>query len=262
MSILLTNDDGVDAPGLLALVDALRDLDDLYIAAPVKNCSGVGGAITLDRNLSVIRYPDWPGVVARTAIDGTPVDAVKYGIRHLLEDNPPRLVVSGINHGPNIGRNVRCSGTVNAAFEALLFDVPALAVSVEYLVPPVWDGAIHYTRLVAEHALDLAERRRDFVLNLNVPGLDPDQIHGLFFAPQGRGGYNDFLARIGTGDTFEPDGDWVAPEGGVHCDASAFTDGYAVLTPMRYEQTHDELLAQLESEWGHLDSLDVIWPEE
>ncbi len=250
MAILLTNDDGVDAPGLRALAESLAGLDDLYISAPPENRSGVGMGITLGRELTVRFHSDWAGVAVRASIDGTPADATKYGLQHMLADAPPRLVVSGINHGPNLGRNVRCSGTVGAAFEAYLFGIPAMAVSVGYVVTPVWEGAKRYARLVAEKALQLGEKRRDIMLNLNVPALPPQRIKGLRLARHGTGGYQDLL--VGTShNTFSMDGDWIQQDSD-DCDATALADDYAVLTPMRFEMTDVELMASLQDEWNDM----------
>ncbi len=251
MSILLTNDDGVDAPGLAALSQALAGLDTLYIAAPTHNNSGVGMAITIGRGLTAQRHAEWPGVAIRTSIDGTPADAVKYGLQHLLEKDPPRLVVSGINHGPNLGINVRCSGTIGAAFEAFIAGFPALAVSVAHTVPPFWDGAKHYVRVVAEKALLLAETRRDLLLNLNVPALPPEKIKGLRLAHHGIGGYRDLLVTNGAPGSFSMNGNWISPEASaLACDAATFEQGYAVLTPLRFDMTDRDLLSTLTHEWG------------
>lgn len=245
MSILLTNDDGYDAPGMAALAQALSGIDDLYIAAPSENRSGVGMAITLERELKAERHAPLPGVKIRDSIDGTPSDAVKYGLQHLLRDNPPRLVVSGINHGVNIGRNVRCSGTVGGAFEALVAGVPAMAVSVMYEIPPVWEGAQYYVRLMVEHLPELLKGRTDVMLNLNVPALPPDRIKGLRLARHGIGGYLDTMVPAGGPNRFMLDADWFLPDNREDCDGAVVADDYAVLTPMRFEMTHREMMEEL-----------------
>lgn len=252
MAILLTNDDGVDAPGLSALAEALSGLDDLYIAAPSENRSGVGMGITIGRDLTARKHKAWPGVVARTSIDGTPADAVKYGVQHLFGKDRPKLVVSGINHGANLGRNVRCSGTVGAAFEAFVSGIPAVAVSVDYSVPPYWGGAQYYARLVVERALALAETRRVFMFNLNAPALPPEEIKGFRIARHGLGGYQDLLVGIGLPDVYTMSGDWIVPEPEAACDGFALSRGYAVLTPMQYEMTDAALLEQLNRDWSDL----------
>lgn len=251
MTILLTNDDGIDAPGLAAMAEALAGLDDLLVSAPAANQSGVGMAISIEKHLRPKRHPDGPRGERRYSIDGTPADAVKYGLEHLLGGRPPRLVASGINFGPNLGRNVRCSGTVGAAFAALAVGVPALAVSVDYVTPPNWEGAKHYARLLAEKCLELAEEpgREPFLLNLNVPSLPPEEIPGLVTARHGNGGFLDNLAPHPDGQTYSLGGHWIETPPGDECDSAVFAAGFAVLTPLRLELTHDALLRELRERW-------------
>lgn len=250
MAILLTNDDGIDAPGLAALAEALAGLDTLYVAAPAENKSGVGMGITIERDMEARVHSSGRHGEIRHSLDGTPADAVKYGLQHLLAGDRPRLVVSGINLGPNLGRNVRCSGTVGAAFEAVAAGIPALAVSVDYVVPTNWNGGKFYARKLAEMMLrEAAPGREPHVLNLNVPSLDPEDIRGLVIARQGKGGILDCLESDADGRTFSLAAQRI-DTGRADCDASAFRDGYAVVTPLRYEMTHDALLEELVSSWG------------
>ncbi|MCL2001394.1 MAG: 5'/3'-nucleotidase SurE [Planctomycetes bacterium] len=251
MAILLVNDDGIDAPGLAALIDALEGLDDLYVSAPDSNQSGVGMAISIDRDIQVKRHPGGPGGIPRYSLNGTPADAIRFGLQHILGGKPPRLVVSGINHGPNLGRNVRCSGTVGAALEALTRGVPALAVSVSFVANPNWEGAKHYARILTEKAVAMAGENncQPFLLNLNVPSEFPDKIRGLVAARHGLGGFYDDLEPHPDGKTYSLGGEWIdtPPESG--CDAAIFTAGYAVLTPMRFEMTDEDLLVCLKEKW-------------
>ncbi len=249
MSILLANDDGVDAEGLRELAQALSGLDDLYISAPSKNRSGVGMSITISDPMSAKRHSDWPGVKERWSIDGTPADAVKYGLQHLLKNNPPRLVVSGINLGANVGRNVRCSGTVGAAFEGLVSGFPALAVSVDYDLPTNWAGAKHYARLASEKLLELSRAESRLMFNLNVPSLPVDKIKGLKLTRHGSGGYLDNMIPHSQPGSYTLGADWLDPAIDSDCDARALSDGFATITPMRHEMTDQRMLDLLQSEW-------------
>src|SRR5688572_8971429 len=121
--ILVSNDDGVNAPGLVALADALRPVADVMVVAPDRERSATSHSISLDRPLRVDELE--PGVFS---VDGTPVDCVYLALLHLVP-RPPALVVSGINHGFNLGSDVFYSGTVAGALEAALRDVPAIALS-------------------------------------------------------------------------------------------------------------------------------------
>lgn len=251
MAILLSNDDGVDAPGLLELAEALAGIDDLFIAAPAGNQSGVGMGITLGRDIKVERREDTAGGVARYAVHGTPSDAVKYGLQHVLRHEKPRLVVSGINLGPNLGINVRCSGTVGAAFEAVVAGIPALAVSVDYVIPTNWTGARHYARLMTEKALAMTAEGRygAFMLNLNVPARDPGDIPGLVAMRHGVGGILDIMSPRGDGENYHHTPEWVEITRADACDTAAFQEGYAVVTPMRYDLTNAELLEGMRENW-------------
>ncbi len=128
MKILVSNDDGIDSIGIYELVKALKEIGDVTVVAPWKEQSAVGHAITMKVPLRVIRYyrnGDFFGY----AVDGTPADCVKMGIRNIMGESPD-VVVSGINHGSNTAINTIYSGTVSAAREAAIMDVPSIAISV------------------------------------------------------------------------------------------------------------------------------------
>lgn len=250
MAILVTNDDGVDAPGLSALVDALVGLDDLVVSAPATNQSGVGMGISLNRDLRPVEHENGPGGTPRHSITGTPADAVKYGLQHLLHGVAPRLVVSGINLGPNLGRNIRSSGTVSAAFEAVTVGIPAVAISVEYKIPTNWNGAKHYARMVVDKALVLAENSHGpFLLNLNVPSREPGQIPGLVAARHGSGGIHDILVPSDSGRHYRLGADFTHMKPAGDCDAAVFGEGYAVITPMQYDLTDHSFLSEIRRTW-------------
>jgi 5'-nucleotidase len=251
MSILLSNDDGIDAPGLAKLAEAMAGLDDIHVSAPAGNRSGVGMAVTIDRDLRPKIHPDGPGGAKRVSIDGTPTDAMKYGMQFVVPDRP-RLVASGINHGPNIGRNVRCSGTIGAAMEGLLWGVPALAVSVDCVESPNWEGAKHYARLVTERMLAAVGGFEPVLLNLNVPSLPPEEIRGLVLARHGVGGFNEYLVSAGADDVYRLGGEWIETGPDERCDAAAINRRYAVLTPMRFEMTDVPAMDRLRRDWGDM----------
>ncbi len=250
MAILLTNDDGVDAPGISELALALKGLDELHVAAPEKNMSGVSAGITITRNLQAKRHPAGAAGEERWSVDGTPADAAKFGLQHVLSNVPPRLVASGVNFGPNIGVNVRSSGTVGAAFEAVSAGVNALAVSVEYIHPTNWAAVKHYARKVAKMMLALPPGGEPFVLNLNVPSADPGDIKGLVIARHGSGGVRDSIVVEKRGDVFHLEAEWMETPSDGDCDASAFLSGHAVLTPLRFEMTDDARMAFLAEQWA------------
>ncbi|HOF66126.1 MAG TPA: 5'/3'-nucleotidase SurE [Candidatus Fermentibacter daniensis] len=164
MRVLVTNDDGIDAPGLEALASALSDDWDAYVVAPSGHCSGTGHALTLYRDLSVEKRGDrsW-------CVGGTPADCVKLALGELLGFSPD-VVVSGINPGPNMANNVHYSGTIAAASEAAFWNIPSIAVSSGSQTPRHLGCTGSYVRkllLAGVHRLI----PRSCVLSLNIPDL-------------------------------------------------------------------------------------------
>ncbi|MEA2008737.1 MAG: 5'/3'-nucleotidase SurE, partial [Chloroflexota bacterium] len=192
--ILVTNDDGVTAPGLLALVQALRDLGKVTVLAPDRNWSASGHVKTLHRPLRVREVQLADGTTA-LASDGAPSDCVALAVLGIIPDEID-LVVSGINPNANLGHDVTYSGTVTAAMEAVIWGIPGLAVSLDS--PENHLGYLDYTpaaRLacrVAKRILN-GDTPMGVVLNLNVPGLPEDEIAGLQITRQGTRLYQDKL---------------------------------------------------------------------
>ena len=183
MRILVTNDDGVHAPGIVALRAALRDLGDVTVVAPDRERSAVGHALTLHHPLRVFECGD-----EIFAVDGTPTDCVNLGIHTLLRSRPD-IVVSGINRGGNLGDDVTYSGTVSAAMEATLMGIPAFAIS---LVTA--EKGEHY-EAAARFAVKLVNTvlarglPKDTLLNVNVPDLPYDMLSPPLFTAQGKREY-------------------------------------------------------------------------
>ncbi|TNF09990.1 MAG: 5'/3'-nucleotidase SurE, partial [Pseudomonadales bacterium] len=172
MRILISNDDGVNAPGIAALHQALADYAECVVVAPAEDKSGASSALTLDRPLHPVALPN--GFIS---LNGTPTDCVHLGINGLLEQTP-EMVVSGINLGANLGDDVLYSGTVAAALEGRFLDKTAFAFSLLSRLPDNLPTAAYFARkLVEAHAqLDLPPRT---VLNVNVPNLPLEHIRGV-----------------------------------------------------------------------------------
>jgi 5'-nucleotidase len=241
--ILVTNDDGVDAPGLAALVEAMAPLGRTIVVAPDRERSGSGHALTLGRPLRVrTRSED------RHEVDGTPTDCVHLGVFHLTGGRPPDLIVSGINCGVNIGDDVTYSGTVAAALEGTLLHVPSLAVSTERDD----DRAADY-RLAAKLARRVAEKilasglPPGVLLNVNVPR---EPVAGIRITRQGTRTY-----RAAVVERLDPSGRpyfWIAgadttPGGETDGDHAAIRAGFASITPLHVNMTHDATRAILSS---------------
>ncbi len=243
--ILVTNDDGVTAPGLFALVSALRVMGDVSVLAPDRNWSASGHVKTLHRPLRVKEIQLQDGSKA-LASDGAPSDCVALAVMGLLSDID--LVVSGINPHANIGHDVTYSGTVTAAMEAVIRGLPGLAVSLDspdkHHGVLDYDAAAEYARRVVEFMLK-KKFPNDVVWNLNVPYLPLEGIKGMQVTCQGLRVYNDELLKRD-----DPRGVpyyWLGgdPPSGIPdegTDYGAIKSGYASLTPLKLDLTAEDLL--------------------
>jgi 5'-nucleotidase len=238
--ILVTNDDGVSAPGLFALVQALRELGDVNILAPDRNWSASGHVKTLHRPLRVkeVQLPDGTQALAS---DGAPSDCVALAVLGLIPEID--LVVSGINPNANVGHDVTYSGTVTAAMEAVIWGLPGLAVSLDS--PENHLGLLNYAP-AAEYARRVSELMIEHkipagvVYNLNVPGLPLEDIKGIQATRQGLRVYHDEL--LTRSDPRGVPYYWIGgdPPTGIPdqgTDFGALKAGYASLTPLNLDLT-------------------------
>lgn len=249
MAILVSNDDGISSAGLQALVEALEGLDEVWVVAPDRNQSAVSHALTLHRPLRIE-----PVGERRFAVDGTPTDCINLALNAILPERP-RLVVSGINHGANLGDDVTYSGTVSAAMEATLLGVPGIAVSLVGTDAFDFTAAASFSRALAvvvlEHGLP-----PDTLLNVNVPPGRADEIKGHVLTRQGKRRYSDVIV-----EKIDPRGKkyyWIGGgevkiEAGEGTDFSAIHAGYISVTPLHLDLTN---YASLQS----LATLKIPWP--
>jgi 5'-nucleotidase len=253
--ILVTNDDGVSSPGLLALKQALDAVGTVSVIAPDRNRSAISRSITIRAPLHVeeVRLAD--GSVAY-ATDGTPVDCVRFATLGLL-GTPPDIIVSGINIGSNLGDDVTYSGTVAAALEGALLGWPAIAVSQDSSGrPDDRDDPVHYDfRAVAAFVAGLVPPLmaetfpRNVVLNVNGPALDPDLPPRARMTRLGRRIYDDRLILESTDGprrrfTIYGDNPSHHPEEGT--DFAAIEDGVISVTPLHFELTDGSGMETLE----------------
>ena len=171
MRILLTNDDGVMAPGLLAMYHELTTLGDVTIVAPTTPQSAVGHAISVSMPLFVQQIDVAPGGVRGHSVDGRPADCVKMAILEIMKDCRPDLVVSGINNGENVGINVLYSGTVAAAIEGAFFGIPSVAVSLAFAQRMEFARAASMARGLIEQLRANWQSDEPMLFNLNFPDL-------------------------------------------------------------------------------------------
>lgn len=249
--ILVTNDDGVAAPGLYALVKEMRHLGKISVLAPDRNWSGSGHVKTLDRALRVREARLQDGTVAY-ASDGAPSDCVALAALGYFKE-PIDLVVSEINFGANLGHDVTYSGTVTAAMEARIADMPGIAVSLE--VPEGYLGEIDFgpaasaARLIVQRVLENGLPPK-ILLNVNVPFLPDDQIQGFRLTRQGLRVYHNRLDEC-----IDPRGRpyyWIggdAPTGvpELGTDIGALAEGFISVTPLQLDLTAYHVLTDLSS---------------
>lgn len=236
-SILVSNDDGIDAPGLGALVAALKTISTVTVVAPDTQQSAVGHAITMHYPLRVRKYHK-DGRFFGHAVEGTPADCVKLAIKALLEE-PPDLVVSGINHGANTAVNIIYSGTVSAATEGTLLDVPSIAVSLTTYEPADFRPAARFAKRLALHVLRTG-LPPGTLLNVNVPAVSGSKIRGVKITRQGNSRWDDtFDMRVDPNNrTYY----WLSGKLDVldtadDTDVIAVRKNYISVTPIQYDLT-------------------------
>ncbi len=249
MKILVTNDDGIDSAGINALAKSLSEIAEVIVVAPHKEQSAVGHGITMQIPLRVIEYYK-NGSLFGYAVDGTPADCVKMGIRNIMK-RPPDLVFSGINHGSNTAINIIYSGTVSAAREAAIMDVPAVAISVTSHVVRDFTYATKVAKMIAEK-LYKKDLPKGTMLNVNVPDVPEDEIKGILITKQGKSKWDDIYEK--RTDPFGRDYYWltghlVEADKGLDIDQVAVTNKYVSITPIHFDLTDYEIFNQMKS-WG------------
>jgi len=246
LNILVSNDDGIYAAGLHALAASLTSFGHVVVAAPDRERSATGHAITMRDPLRAISVSmDIPGVEAY-AVEGTPADCVKLGIDVLMKDKPD-LLFSGINRGANLGTDVIYSGTVSAAIEGAIFDIPAVAISVaDYEYKDYTTAAM----VAADICQALIKRHMppNILLNVNVPPIPMDNIKGIKITHLGIKRYkNNYEQRYDprgrpyywlTGELLEEANDDSS-------DIVAIEQGYISITPIHYDLTQYDMLDKL-----------------
>ncbi len=251
MRILLTNDDGVYAPGLRALRAELQRMGEVTVVAPAAEQSAVGHSVTVTNPLIVQELQDDDRRRLGWDVEGRPADCVKLALRELLPA-PPDLIVSGLNAGSNAGINVLYSGTVAAAIEGAFFRVVSIACSLEYSkpTPPDFVRGAAYSRQVVEQIM---ARRPETgsLFNVNIPDLERHHPRGVRVLPQNLAAYEESYDR-----RTDPRGRvyfWSNPEFGCPAphpdtDVAALAEGWITVTPLQFNLTHETRLKEM-SEW-------------
>jgi 5'-nucleotidase len=253
LHILVSNDDGIDAPGIFALTRELKKIARVTVVAPDKQQSAVGHAITMNYPLRAFPFRK-NNEFFGYAVEGTPADAVKLGVRFLLKQKPD-LLLSGINHGSNTAINIIYSGTVSAATEGTILGIPSVAVSLTTYEDADFSFA---ARLAAKLAIVVAKRGlpEGTLLNVNVPAVPEEQVRGIRLTKQGTSKWEDTFdvrrdpanreyfwlkGRLNITDT-DPTSDQIAVQ-----------SGFVSITPIHYDLTDRKMLEEMRG-WG-LDGL-------
>lgn len=248
MRILITNDDGIQAPGLSALKAIAATLsDDVWVVAPETEQSCASHSLSLRRPLRIRSLS--PRIYA---VDGTPTDCVLLAVKEIIKDKKPDLVLSGINRGSNLGEDVTYSGTVAAAMEGTLLDIPSIAlsqsISRDKAVP--WETPIHFAPKLINQILAKGVPDNTLI-NINFPELSIEEIKGVKVTPQGKRKLGDNLYR-----NIDPEGTpyyWIGPVRTIAkdpqgSDLEAIGEGYIAVTPIYLDLTNYAVLEQLNNE--------------
>lgn len=244
MRILLTNDDGIHAQGIHALVKELSSIAEIYLAAPDRERSGTGHSITVFEPIKVVKT-SITGVKQGWIIAGTPVDCVKMAIARLVNEKID-LVVSGINHGSNLGTDVLYSGTVSAAAEGIIMGSPSLAVSLNSQDSFDFDFAAKFTRRVVTLLMQQGIEKSTLV-NINVPALPEAQIKGVKFTKLGVRNYDNLFEerQDPRGNTYYwMGGGIVQEEQDSESDVFAVDHGFISVTPIHLDLTDYQLISK------------------
>jgi 5'-nucleotidase len=248
--ILITNDDGITAPGIRNLVDAVKDLGKIVVVAPDKPQSGMGHAITIGHPLRLHAVQTFEGIEAYQCT-GTPVDCVKLAVDKVLHRKPD-ICLSGINHGANHSINVIYSGTMSAAVEAAIESIPSIGFSLlDYSIEADFSAAKLYARNIVIKMLN-TKLDKHTILNVNFPAVSSKLIRGVKLCRQAYAKYEeDFLERNDPHGRkyFWLTGEFVNFDRGRDTDVWALKNNYVSIVPVQFDMTNYDLKTKLEKTW-------------
>lgn len=251
--ILITNDDGVTAPGIAALVDAVKDLGEIVVIAPDKAQSGMGHAITIGSPLRMVKVNYFGDGVEAYSCSGTPVDCVKLAVDKVLHRRPD-ICLSGVNHGANHSINVIYSGTMSAALEAAIESIPSVGFSLlDYSLEADFSGPKKYARLIVEQILSNNIIDKHLCLNVNFPAVDVNELKGIKVCRQAYAKYEeDFDERVDpTGKKYYwLTGEFVNFDKGVDTDVYALNNNYVSVVPVQFDLTDYKLIDTLNKKFN------------
>lgn len=266
MNILISNDDGIDAPGIIALVEKFREMGNVIVVAPDKQKSASSSALTTTDPLRV-QEVHRDGRLFGYAVSGSPVDCVKLGLISIM-DRKPDIVVTGVNHGRNTGINILYSGTVAAAAEGFLQGIPSFAVSLSsHNTAKECHTAADFAFMIVNEIMNNRKKNENIFININVPAIDKSSIKGIRVVNHSNSFWEDeYEKRIDPfGRTYYWfNGAYLYDENEVNADDVAVDTGYVAVTPLQLAFTN---LAQLneikfiEHLYGNKPEADIVHNE-
>jgi 5'-nucleotidase len=239
MNILVTNDDGILAPGLSLLADVCREVGTVTVVAPDREQSGTSHSLTLHRPLRPQRRPD-----GAWQIDGTPTDCVMLALQALMPDGPD-FVFSGVNHGPNMGEDVLYPGTVSAAMEAVTLGVPGIGISFTGNQPETMATYRDMLVQLVRKITSVPSFPDHTLLNINLPGIPASEVRGVQVTKLGSRYFSDSLRRMKDPwgrEIFWIGGGTITWTGTENADHLAVANGYVSVTPLHMDLTNYSLL--------------------
>jgi len=245
--ILVTNDDGITAPGIRALIDVMSEIGEVLVVAPDKPQSGTGHAITTNNTLYLNKITKNNDIIKEYSCSGTPVDCIKLAVNEILGKKPD-LCVSGVNHGSNSSINIIYSGTMSAAVEAGIEGIPAIGFSLsDYDWNADFETMKPYIRKIT---LEVLENKlpQDVVLNVNFPKLKKEDIKGIKVCRQAKALWIEKFYKRQTPqgrDYYWLSGEFVNQDKGEDTDEWALANGYISVVPVQFDLTAHHATAQL-----------------
>lgn len=249
--ILVSNDDGIEARGIRTLIEIMQELGDVIVVAPDSPQSGMGHAITIGNTLRLTKTDIYPEIISYKC-SGTPADCVKLAKHHVLKDNKPDLVVSGINHGSNTSISVLYSGTMSAAIEAAIEGMPAIGFSLcDYASEANFEHTREYVLKISTQVLKNG-LPKGVALNVNFPPKRNEPLKGIKICRQARAKWEEEFD-----ERFDPNGQryfWLAGnfvnfDKGEDNDEWAIANNYASVVPVQFDMTAHHAISILNDDW-------------
>lgn len=245
--ILVTNDDGITAPGIIALIEVMSELGNVIVVAPDKPQSAMGHAITINNTLYLNKISEENSSIIKYACSGTPVDCVKIAVNEILKQKPD-LCVSGINHGSNSSINIIYSGTMSAAVEAGIEGIPAIGFSLsDYDWNANFEDIKPFVKKITQQVLD-NKLPEGVVLNVNMPKLNQNEIKGIKICRQAKALWIEKFDKRKTPqgkDYYWLSGEFVNQDYGEDTDEWALKNGYISIVPVQFDMTAHHTIQHL-----------------